>query len=32
MEEKDLNSCFDITMGSYDGEEFCEFIGMQILS
>ena len=27
MEEKITRSCFDVTMGSYDGAEACELVG-----
>ena len=30
--KKDSASCFDVTMGSYDGGELCEFIGIYLLS
>ena len=30
--KKDSDNCFDVTMGSYDGAELCEFIGIYILS
>ena len=30
--KKDSDSCFDVTMGSYDGAELCEFIGIYLLS
>ena len=32
MEEKDAEGCFDLTMGSYDGAEICELVGIYILS
>ena len=30
--KKDADSCFDVTMGSYDRAEICELIGIYILS
>lgn len=30
--KKDTESCFDVTMGSYDGAEVCELVGTHILS
>ncbi|PIK62563.1 hypothetical protein BSL78_00459 [Apostichopus japonicus] len=30
--KKDINNAFDVTMGSYDGAEICELIGLYILS
>ena len=30
--KKSTTSCFDVTMGSYDGAEICELIGVYILS
>lgn len=30
--KKDTESCFDVTMGSFDGAETCELIGTHILS
>ena len=30
--KKDSDRCFDVTMGSYDGAELCEFIGIHLLS
>ena len=30
--KKDSDSCFDVTMGSYDGGELCEFTGIYLLS
>ena len=30
MAEKEQGSFFDVTMGSYDGVELCEFIGICI--
>ena len=30
--KKDNDSCFDVTMGSYDRAEICEFIGTYLLS
>ncbi|PIK41521.1 hypothetical protein BSL78_21624 [Apostichopus japonicus] len=30
--KKDTNNAFDVTMGSYDGAEICELIGLYILS
>ena len=30
MDEK-TNNCFDVTMGSYDGAEVCELVGLYIL-
>ena len=30
--KKDTDSCFDVTMGSYDGAETCELVGAHILS
>ena len=30
--KKTTTSCFDVTMGSYDGAEVCELVGMFILS
>ena len=30
--KEDSDSCFDVTMGSYDGAELCEFIGIYLLS
>ena len=32
MEEKNTESCFDVTMGSFDGAEICELVGIHILS
>ena len=32
MEEKGHDSSFDVTKGSYDGEELCEWIGIYIQS
>ena len=32
MEKKTTTSCFDVTMGSYDGGEVCELVGAFILS
>ena len=29
--KKDTNNCFDVTMGSYDGAEVCELVGLYIL-
>jgi hypothetical protein len=29
--KKNINDCFDVTMGSYDGAEICEFVGLYIL-
>ena len=30
--KEDSDSCFDVTMGSYDGGELCEFIDIYLLS
>ena len=30
--KKTIANCFDVTMGSYDGAEVCELVGMFILS
>ena len=30
--KKDSNSLFDVTMGSYDGDEICELVGLFILN
>ena len=30
--KKDTDSCFDVTMGSYDGAEVCEVVGIYLLS
>ena len=30
--KKDRGSCFDVTMGSYNGAEICELVGMYLLS
>ena len=30
--KKDTDSCFDVTMGSYDGAEVCELVGIYLLS
>ena len=32
MEKKNTDSCFDVTMGSYDGAEICELVGIYVLS
>ena len=29
--KKSSNNCFDVTMGSYDGAEICELVGLHIL-
>ena len=29
--KKDTYSCFDVTMGSYDGAEICELVGTHLL-
>ena len=29
--KKDTDSCFDVTMGSYDGAEICELVGTHLL-
>ena len=29
--KKTTNDCFDVTMGSYDGAEICELVGLLIL-
>ena len=29
---KNTESCFDVTMGSFDGAEICELVGIHILS
>ena len=29
--KEDAEGCFDVTMGSYDGAEICELIGIYIL-
>ena len=29
--KKSTNSCFDVTMGSYNGTEICELVGIFIL-
>ena len=31
MDKKDDNPYFDVTMGSYDGAEICELVGLYIL-
>ena len=31
MEKKNTDSCFDVTMRSYDGAEICELIGIYVL-
>ena len=31
-EKKNTESCFDVTMGSFDGAEICELVGIHILS
>ena len=31
-EKKNTESCFDVTMGSFDGAETCELVGIHILS
>ena len=30
--KKNTNNCFDVTMGSYDGAEICELVGLYILN
>ena len=30
--KKSTKSCFDLTMGSFDGAEICELVGLYILS
>ena len=30
--KKETDSCFDVTMGSYDGAEVCELVGIYLLS
>ena len=30
--KKKTDSCFDVTMGSYDGAEICEFLGIYIIT
>ena len=30
--KKETDSCFDLTMGSYDGAEVCELVGIYLLS
>ena len=30
--KKKMESCFEVTMGSYDGVEYCELVGTYILS
>ena len=30
--KKNINICFDVIMGSYDGAEICELVGTYILS
>ena len=30
--KKDINTCSDVTMGSYDGAEVCELVGIYLLS
>ena len=30
--KKKTDSCFDVTMGSYDGAEICEFVGIYIIT
>ena len=30
--KKGIDSCFDVTMGSYDGAEVCELVGIYLLS
>ena len=32
LKKKDTDSCFDVTMGSYDGAEVCELVGIYLLS
>ena len=32
LKKKDTDSCFDVTMGSYDGAEICELVGTHLLS
>ena len=32
MEEKNIESCFDVTIGSFDGTEICELVGIHVLS
>ena len=29
---KNVTSAFDVTMGSYDGAEICELVGLYLLS
>ena len=30
--KKNADGCFDVTMGSYDGAEVCELVGIYLLS
>ena len=30
--QQDSNSLFDVTMGSYDGAEICELVGLFVLN
>ena len=30
--KRNTDSCFDVTMGSYDGAEVCELVGIYLLS
>ena len=32
LKKKNIESCFDVTMGSFDGAEICELLGIHILS
>ena len=32
LEKKGTESCFDVTLGSYDGVEVCELVGIYILT
>ena len=32
MEEKNTESCFNVTKGSFNGAEICELVGIHILS
>ena len=31
VKKSDSNSLFDVTMGSYDGAEICELVGLYVL-
>ena len=30
--KKNTESCFDVTIGSFDGAEICELVGIHVLS